>query len=333
LVACDNLKERAGPSSIETTTIPAVTYDAVYVVNGEAATISVIDAEKNVVAETITVRGAAYPRHITVSPDRSVLGVAVPGYDMSAGQSGHEQHSSRPGAVLVIDALTGALVAAKETNAANQNVAFSPDGNAVWTSQATTPGSTLVLDRKSLVVSDSISVGTSPAETVVAADGYAYVANNGSASVSVIDVPGRTIKATVKVGAGPVTAQPGPGRMVYVLNEVDQTISVIDASTLQVANVIPLGFQPGTIVPTNNELWISAPGRGGVEVRDERGGILRFIQTGRGAHGIAFSSDGARAYVSNQLDDTVSVVDRATSAATMKINVGARPNGLAWRSR
>jgi YVTN family beta-propeller protein len=332
----DNLAKPLGapPASLGTTTISPVTFDAVYVVNGDSATISVIDAERNAVAATIGLQGVAYPHHIAVSSDRALLGVAVPGFDMSAGETGHEAHSARPGQVLLIDAVTGALNAAKTTDAANHNVAFAPDGQ-VWTSQATTPGSTLVLTRPTLDVHDAISVGTSPAETMLTDDGaLAYVANSASSSVSVIDVQRRSVKATINVGAGPSLAQPGPNGVVYVENETDQTISVIDGTKLLVSSTFPLGYQPGTIaVATNGELWIAAPARGGVEIRDNHGSILHFVETGHGAHAIAFSADGTRAYVSNQDEDTVSVITRSTLAAAAKIAVGTKPNGLAWRSR
>jgi YVTN family beta-propeller protein len=151
--------------------------------------------------------------------------------------------------------------------------------------------------------------------------------------VSVIDVSGRAVKATVKVGAGPSAAQPGPDGLVFVANEIDETISVIDAAKLEVVRTFALGFHPGAISSNAGELWIPAPARGGVEIRDAQGNVLRFIATGLGAHAVAFSGDGQRAWVSNQDDDSVSVIDRSTFTTVAKIAVGAKPNGLAWRAR
>jgi YVTN family beta-propeller protein len=51
--------------------------------------------------------------------------------------------------------------------------------------------------------------------------------------------------------------------------------------------------------------------------------------TGAGAHMIAFSGDGAFAYVSNQLEDTVSLIDVADAGVLGTSTVGAKPNGLA----
>ena len=337
ILSCmDGLPSKTVPiDGVETTEIAPVTYDAVYVVNGEDATISVINAETDTVAGSIALKGMAYPHHIGLSPDRAQLAIAVPGYDMSGGEFGHAMHSSRPGQVVLLDALTGALVGSKKTDAANNNVVFAPAGDQVWTSQATTPGSTLILDAKSLELRESISVGTSPAETVMSADGtLAFVANSGSATVSVIDVAGRRLRATVPVGAGPVLAVPSSQGVVYVENEPDQTVSVIDQATLKVQQTFSLGFKPGSInVASNGEVWITSPDRGYVELRSATGQVQQTIVTGAGAHWVLFSGDGRRVYVSNELANSVSVIDRATSRVTTTIPVGAKPNGMVWRAK
>lgn len=319
---------------LSTTTIAPVGFDAVYVVNGESSSISVIDAESNAVAGTIEIRGAIYPHHIALSADRALLGIAVPGYDMSGGEYGHSHHSSRAGSVVLLDALTGALRASTRTNAANNNAVFGPEGQ-IWTSQATQPGSTLVLSTSSLEITDAISVGASPAETVMSNDGsLVFVANSGSASISVIDVAARRVKATINVGAGPVLALPSTDGLVYVENEPDQTVSVIDRNTLGVARTFSIGYVPGSIAtPGENELWITSPERGSVEIRDSFGKTMHTIPTGAGAHWVVFSADHGRAFVSNELANTVSVVDRRSMSVTATIAVGAKPNGMVWRSR
>jgi YVTN family beta-propeller protein len=337
ILSCmDGLPSKTVPiDGLETTEIAPVSYDAVYVVNGEDATISVINAENNTVAGSIALKGMAYPHHVGLSPDRTQLAIAVPGYDMSMGEFGHAMHSSRPGHVVLLDALTGALVAAKKTDASNNNAVFAPGTDQLWTSQATTPGSTLILDAKTLELRESISVGTSPAETAMTADGtLAFVANSGSATVSVIDVPNRRLRATIKVGAGPVLAVPSPQGLVFVENEPDQTISVIDQATLAVKQTFSIGYKPGSVsVASNGELWITSPDRGVAELRDGNGTVVNTIPTGAGAHWVLFSQDGSRVYVSNEWANTVSVIDRATKAVTATIPVGAKPNGMVWRSK
>lgn len=107
------------------TAIAAVTGDAVYVVNGEDSSISVVEPSDGKVLGTIALQNVAYPHHIYLSPDRSKLAVAVPGHDLSGGHSAtaqgggeHGGHSGTAtqaggGAVLVLDASTGATIKAR----------------------------------------------------------------------------------------------------------------------------------------------------------------------------------------------------------------------------
>jgi YVTN family beta-propeller protein len=48
-----------------------------------------------------------------------------------------------------------------------------------------------------------------------------------------------------------------------------------------------------------------------------------------GAHGVAFSPDGARVYASNESDHTLDVFDRQTGKLTKKVKLSGRPNNIA----
>ncbi|MHC4230889.1 MAG: YncE family protein, partial [Planctomycetota bacterium] len=52
------------------------------------------------------------------------------------------------------------------------------------------------------------------------------------------------------------------------------------------------------------------------------------MQTGHHPTDVAFSPDGTRVYVSNRLDDTVSVIDVSSREVTATIIVGDEPHGL-----
>ncbi len=62
--------------------------------------------------------------------------------------------------------------------------------------------------------------------------------------------------------------------------------------------------------------WYNDPGRAGV------------ITVGDVPYGIAF--DGTNIYVTNYVDDTVSVIDPNTNTVTATINVGNGPWGIAF---
>jgi YVTN family beta-propeller protein len=83
---------------------------------------------------------------------------------------------------------------------------------------------------------------------------------------------------------------------------------------------------PGT------ELWVTDSDIGrAVVYRADRDTILGSCATGAGAHAIAFNGDRTKAYVTNQLANTVTVVDASTRRALKTITVGSKPNGICWR--
>ena len=336
---CDDDIQRtaAPPPGVGSSTIETVSYDAVYVVNGADSSISVINAENETLAATIKFSGLPYPHHVSLSPDRSLLALAIPGYDMSGGEYGHEHHSSRPGRVVLLNALDGSFHASTPTAAANNNVIFSADGSQVWTSMATQPGATLVLDTASLALRETMKVGTSPAETTISDDGQlVIVANSGSSSVSIINAAERRVAQTINVGAGPVLALPSRDGNIYVENERDRTITVIDRTTLQVRKTFDIGYLPGSVAiwrGAGGGIFVTSPDRGVVEHRSAEGAVLQTIPTGKGAQWTTFSADDSRAFVSNEHENTVSVIDTKTMKVKSTIPVGAMPNGSVWRSR
>jgi len=85
-------------------------------------------------------------------------------------------------------------------------------------------------------------------------DGYVYVPNSNSSSVSVI--AGTTVVATVNVPAGP-NAVVGAGGLVYVADALANNVTVLNGTT-GVAN-LPVGSTPvyETYDPTNGLLYVS----------------------------------------------------------------------------
>jgi YVTN family beta-propeller protein len=315
--------------------IKAVDRDAVFVVNGASSTISVLDAASLESLGTIRLEDSPFPHHISLSPDRDSLVVAIPGADLSEGHGGGHAGHGVKGELLLLDARTGATRAARQFDAMNHNGAFSPDGTEVWTAQMTMPGSVVVLDAKTLAPRQTIAVGNMPAEVTFSPDGrYAFVANGDSDSVTVIDAATKTVVKTVSVGANPVGAWPGNDGLMYVDNEDGKSLTAIDASTHAVVRTYPLGFTPAMAATApNGELWVT----------DTENGRLVFfaagtttsqqaLATGEGAHAITFSPDGATAFVTNQAAGTVSVVDVASRSLRKTLTVGDKPNGLVFRN-
>lgn len=319
------------------TGIAAITFDALYVVNGADNSISVINTETNEVAGTIALKNAAFPHHVYLSADRSKLALAVPGIDLSAGHGGHGGHGGgtpTPGIVMLLDATTGATLKARQLPTMNHNAAFAPSGE-IWTTQMADPGKVLTLDATTLADKSSIDVGAAPAEVTFSADGkYAFVANGSADSVTVIDASTKAVAKTIPVGDGPVGAWQGSNGIAYVDNEAGKSLSAIDTKTLEVKLTYNLGFTPAyAALAPDGSLWITDTENGKVVVNLADADTKQAeIVTAAGAHAIAF--DGTKTgYITNQDANTVSVIDVATRQVTKTIPVGKKPNGMAWRQK
>ncbi len=324
-------------TSTAPTTVPiaAIDYDALFVVNGASNSVSVINTSTNKVTGTIKLKNAVYLHHIYMNADGSKLALAVPGMDMSGGHDVEMAHEM-PGIVFLLDATTGATLKSRKLTSMNHNAIFSPDGSEIWTSQmGVSGGSVAVLSATTLKDKSSVAVGMGPEEVTFSHDGtYAYVANSTDGTVSVIDSASKEVVKTVTVGATPVGAWQSPSGMSYVDNEHDMTISAIDQATLTVKRTYNLGFKPGYVAyAPNGELWVTNSDAGSVVIQmTDMDMKMGEIATGEGAHAIAFSGDGKMGYITNQVANTVSVIDIKSKKVTATIPVGKKPNGMVWRA-
>ena len=326
-----------------------VNYDAVYVVNGESNTISVIDLGSDGVRKTfklgetsmnghggMATEGIMWPHHFSLNPANNQLAIGAPGMDLSEGHTGGM--AGMPGKIALLDAMMGTVTQTLSLPAMNHNAIYSPDGKELWTSQMVESGKVLVYDATSLALQHTIPVGKEPAEITFSADGkMAFVANGMDNTVTAIDPVSKKVKATISVGEDPVGAWPGSDNRMYVDNEHGKSISVINATTLQVEETIPLGFTPAYATyreGTTPELWVTDTDNGKVHYFQRMNNAWMNhgnIPTGSGAHAVVFTRDGKKAYVTNQMAATVSVIDADTKKKTKDIPVGQKPNGILIR--
>src|ERR1700730_6312957 len=113
----------------------------------------------------------------------------------------------------------------------------------------------------------------------------AYITNQGSNNVSVIDTATNTVIATIPVGSDPYAVAVSPdGSKVYVANVLSNNVSVIATATNTVIATVTVGLQPA---------------------------------------GVAVSPDGSNVYLANEQSDTVSVIATATNTEIATIPVGS----------
>ena len=127
-----------------------------------------------------------------------------------------------------------------------------------------------------------------PAHGSLAAE--AYISNEKSNTVSVIDTDKREVTKTIKVGQRPRgIVMSKDGKFVAVAVGDDDTIQTIDTASKEVTGTLPSGPDP--------EL-------------------------------LAFSPNGKTLYVANENDNTVTVIDVPSRAAVGEVPVGVEPEGM-----
>lgn len=117
---------------------------------------------------------------------------------------------------------------------------------------------------------------------------FAYITNQGSNDVSVIDTRRLEVIATLRVGKAPYgAALAHDGALLYVSNQHDDSVSVVDADRLETVRTLPGFGYP---------------------------------------EGVAAHAD--RVYVVNWMDDDVSVLDAASGRLLARIATGKNSRGF-----
>ncbi len=161
---------------------------------------------------------------------------------------------------------------------------------------------------------------------------FAYITNDNSDNVSVIDTASNTVTATVGVGDGPFGVAVTPdGTRVYVANYGGGTVSVIRTSDNTVTATVGVGSGPVgvAVTPDGARVYVANFGGNTVSVIDTSDNTVTTVGVGAQPHGVAVTPDGARVYVANYGGNTVSVIRTSDNTVTTVGAVGANPWGVA----
>jgi len=326
-----------------------ITHPAIYVVNGEGNSLSVIDLTDNTVKHDILLGEAGvdhskmsaasfmYPHHISLNKLKTKLVIGVPNMDLSLGHSAQPHGGKEKGNIVVVDARTGETLKVLELTKPCHNAIFSPDDKEIWASQMEMEGKILVYDAQTYTLKNTVKVGKMPAEVTFSYDGkIAFVTNGHDNTVSAIDASTKVMLKTISVGKNPVGAWTGVDNKNYCDNEDGKTVSVINANTLNVENTIDLGFTPDYVafLPTLQEVWVTGGKEGKVSFfKLNNGNYTKTgeVVTGAGAHAIQFSQDYKTAYVTNQKANSVTILNVDTKTKLKDLTVGTKPNGITAR--
>lgn len=179
----------------------------------------------------------------------------------------------------------------------------------------------------------NIAVGANPGEVVVSANGRtAYAANQGSNTVSVIDVASGKVTAAVAVGKVPAGLALTPdGDTLWVANYTDGTVQSIDTATLRTGTPVPVGDGPENmaVTPDGRTLYVAnihdntvTP----VDLTTDKAGTA--IPVGPSPFNVVAAPDGRTVYVSNSGGSTVTPIDTATNDTEPTFLVTGQAYGL-----
>ncbi len=171
---------------------------------------------------------------------------------------------------------------------------------------------------------------------VAPTNGYAYIANEGSGNVSVINTATNMVTATIPTGDTPYSVAVSPdGSRVYVVNANSYNVSVINTSTNTVIDSVHVYTPRGVAVsPDGSRVYVTSRDSNAVYViNTATNAVTNIIGVGLAPGGVAVSPDGSKAYVTcggqGGPTDTVSVINTATNTVIDNIIVGTSPWGVA----
>jgi len=160
----------------------------------------------------------------------------------------------------------------------------------------------------------------------------AYVTNQGSQTVSVVDLESWTVTATIAVPGKPAGISLSPVRPEFYVTAPDaHDIAVIDQASKTVIRRIQTGGGPVGIAahPTSGLIYVADWYTHQIAVADpQTGAVLSRIDVGQSPSGVAITPDGSTILTADRDSDAVSVIDAATNTRLASIKVGARPFGI-----
>jgi DNA-binding beta-propeller fold protein YncE len=171
---------------------------------------------------------------------------------------------------------------------------------------------------------------------------YFVLSLNRSPDITVIDPFlgfGRTkLYTTVQLkGVGEDWKLTSDQHRLFVSMPQKGQVAIIDTDNWKVLANVDAGRLPSRLAlsPDERFLWVtsadSTKGSTGVTVIDvEKRSVAGQVATGSGPNSIAFSDDGALAFVANERSGKLSVIDAKKIVSVKELAVGKRPIDVAW---
>jgi YVTN family beta-propeller protein len=255
----------------------------IYVANGGAGNVSVVDGATNAVVATINVGSG--PRGVAVNPttnrvyvanfnagtvsvvdggSNSVVATVAVGsqpFGVDVNPTTNRVYVANQGAnnVSVIDGGSNAVTATIPVNGAGA-VAVNPTTNRIYTANGGQNSVTVIDGSNNNVLVPSISVGATALSVAVnPATNRVYV-GTASNSVTIVDAGANAVLGTVAVGQGPYGLAVNPGRnRLYAANQGGNTLSLVDTAQNVLAATVNVGNLPNAVAvnPNTNRVYVA----------------------------------------------------------------------------
>lgn len=273
------------------------------------------------------------------SPITSAIGAFPAAVAISP--NGRRAFSANEGSAT-ISAIDTATNTASEVNLLNccggpLGLAVSPDGSQVF---ATTPVGVAIVNAHTLALgSSTIPVGNDAQGIAFTPDGkFAYVANTGDGTVSVINTSSDTVATTISLGipAKPcaLAVTPSGAKIVVIggcYSNSTGGVSIIATATNNATAINSFGTDPFEAVAmspngkaayvydnANGDIWRVNPATGAIPASP-------LVNGAGGIRGLALSQSGARLFATRSQSGTVSMINPLSGTVT-PISTGAGAN-------
>jgi YVTN family beta-propeller protein len=300
----------------------------IYTADEGQGTVSIFDLAHGPIA---TLPVGILPHNVDVTPDgRHLLVVGI---------SEHTGQHSAAGALVVVD-VSGAIPAIAANIIAGEHPAHvvpSADGQRAFVTDSS-GNAVLEIDLKSRHVIRRVSVGNYPHGLRLSPDGKTLaIANMKDGTVSLVDVQTLTEQRRIGVGRRPVQVGFTPdGRLLLVSLNAENRLAIVDLPTGRLTRKIAVGRGPIQLIATADGKNAVVANQGTSRRPDNRVCLValygkakvQHIVSGAGAHGVALSRDGSRAFVTNTVANTLTVIDVRRGAVLRSWPTGRSPNGV-----
>lgn len=231
------------------------------------------------------------------------------------GRSGEPSHwicvsNERSGTVTVIDGSTRSTLATITLGKRPRGIHASPDGRTLYVALSGSP--------------IAGPPGSQP-ESLPPAD-------RSADGIGVVDLRALALSRTFHAGIDPEQFAVSPdGRMLYVANEDAATLSLVRTTDGAIERVIPMGDEPEGVgvAPGSHEVIATCEGHGDVFVLDSTGIPLGRIEVPGRPRSVAFTPDGAKAFIPAETHGTLTRIDvrRRQPDTTFALPPNSRPMG------